>query len=511
MSSIALAFCAACALSLALVPVIKRACDRFDLTDHPDNHRKLHHRPVALGGGVAVFLSTVVASLPLLLLRSDVARSFDSNRGELLGLLLAGTIIVLVGVVDDAVGLRGRQKLLGQLTACSVLLLFGLVIKRLQFFGWTVELGLLSVPVTLIWLLSAINAINLLDGINGLATTIGIIDSLAIAVLAAILGHRSHSLIAAGFAGSLLGFLRYNFPQAKMFLGDAGSMLIGLVIGGLALETSLKGPGTVLLAAPLCLMTIPLFDSAAAMVRRKFTGRSIFSGDRAHLHHRLAARFGGTGAVGIVALGCGASAIAALASIVWRNELVAVVSFTAIIVIFIISRMFGHAELRLFVYRVYSIARSFARLNGRPHGPGTQSTVHFQGSHEWELAWTGLTEAALDLPIDNIELSVNAPMIQEGFHASWTRRATSPENIWRFELPLAAAGYRIGHLNVAGERLPSLPAGALEKLLVLVETFESQLANLFIRQGDSAQAGPSEIPNQADFTGIATTRVAESV
>ena len=126
-------------------------------------------------------------------------------------------------MLDDAVGLRGRQKLLGQLFACSILVLCGLVIDRVQFFGWTIELGLISIPVTLIWLLAAINSINLLDGINGLATTIGIIDSLAIVVLSAMNGHRGHALVAAAFGGSLLGFLRYNFPKQRFLLAMRGA------------------------------------------------------------------------------------------------------------------------------------------------------------------------------------------------------------------------------------------------------------------------------------------------
>jgi UDP-GlcNAc:undecaprenyl-phosphate GlcNAc-1-phosphate transferase len=483
---------------LALVPLLRRVCDRFNLTDRPDGHRKLHRHPVALGGGVVAFLSTLVVSVPLLLLRHDVVQSLQDSGGDLIGLLLAGTVIVLVGVIDDAVGLRGRQKLLGQIIACCVLIACGLVIERIQLFAWTVDLGLLSIPVTLIWLLIAINAINLLDGINGLAATIGIIDSLAISVLCVMNLHRAHALVAAAFAGSLFGFLRYNFPQARMFLGDAGSMLIGLVVGTLAVETAHKGPGTVLLAAaPVCLMTIPLFDSAAAMIRRKLTGRSIFSGDRAHLQHRLLERFGNTRAVGIVALCCGATAVAALASIILRNELVAVVSAAAIIVMFVVSRMFGHAELRLLASRTQSLVRSFFRLNGRPAGPVTQSKVHFQGNCEWELLWTGLQEAAQDLPISNIELSVNAPIIQEGFHASWTRHAADFEHVWRCELPLMAAGHHVGHIRAIGERSRKVPAGALEKTLLLFETFEAQLEMMFVQSRNDEQATSHARPRVA--------------
>jgi UDP-GlcNAc:undecaprenyl-phosphate/decaprenyl-phosphate GlcNAc-1-phosphate transferase len=490
MFSIALAFLCACGVSLALVPVVKWFCDRFDLTDRPDSRRKLHRIPVALGGGVAVFLSAIGVILVLFAVRTDAEMPLHESGGrDLPGLLLAATILVGVGVLDDAIGLRGRQKLLGQFVACGALIFCGLVIERLQSFSWTVHLGLLSVPVTFLWLLAAINAINLLDGINGLATIVGIIDSLAIAVLSELGGHRSHALVAAAFGGSLVGFLRYNFPHAKMFLGDAGSMLIGLVVGALSVQSSLTGHGTVLLATPLCLLTIPFFDSTAAMLRRKLTGRSIFNGDRGHLHHRLAERFGSLRAVGILALTCCASALAALISIIWRNELVAVISGIAIVAMFVVFRLFGHSELRLLASRIELLAPSCLRLNCRSPEGDKQLAVHLQGDREWERLWTDLREAAFDLPVNNIELNVNAPMIEEDFHASWTRRTTDVETIWRFDLPLVVLGHQIGHLRMVGERSPDFPADGLEKVLCLFATFEGQLGTLF--------AGPEEISELA--------------
>ena len=152
-----------------------------------------------------------------------------------------------------------------------------MVIQRLQLFGWTLELGPLSAPLTLLWLLAAVNAVNLLDGVNGLATMVGMVDCVAIALLSAVVGHEAHAVLAAAFAGSLLGFLKYNFPHAKLFLGDAGAMLIGLFVGILSIESSFKGPGTLLLAVPLCLMTVPLFDSTAAMMRLKLSRPPAFS------------------------------------------------------------------------------------------------------------------------------------------------------------------------------------------------------------------------------------------
>ena len=196
-------------------------------------------------------------------------------------------VIVVVGLVDDRIKLRGRLKLIGQFAAALVLVAGGLVIQRIGIFGQQIDLGLLSIPFTLFWLVGAVNAVNLLDGIDGLATMLGFILVATIAGMAALVGQTQVFVIAVVFAGSLLGFLRYNFPPATIFLGDAGSMLIGLVVGALAISGSLKGPGTVLLAAPLAVWTIPIFDSVAAILRRKLSGRSIYTTDRGHIHHRL--------------------------------------------------------------------------------------------------------------------------------------------------------------------------------------------------------------------------------
>jgi UDP-GlcNAc:undecaprenyl-phosphate/decaprenyl-phosphate GlcNAc-1-phosphate transferase len=509
MSLVISTFIVACLVSLAIVPLVRRACEKVRLTDRPDGHRKLHAVPVALGGGVAVFISTVAVSFGVFLAGDKVGTTSPQSAEDLVGLLLAGTIILLVGIADDALGLKGRQKLLGQIVACSVPIARGLVIQRLQLFGWTLDLGPLSAPATMLWLLAAINAVNLLDGLNGLATMVGLVDCVAIALLSGVVGHQAHAIAAAAFAGSLLGFLRYNFPQAKLFLGDAGAMLIGMFVGILSINSSLKGPGTVLLAAPLCLMALPLFDSTAAMMRRKLTGRSIFSGDRAHIQHRLADRFGGIRAVGIVSVCCGLTGAAALASVVWKNELVALISGAAIIAVFIISRLFGHAELYLLGARVYATGASF--FDYRPRKRATKSSVRIQGSREWAQLWDSLTDAVEQLPVHKVELNVHAPMFQEGFHASWTRPASGPDDTWRFDLPLIVDGHRIGQIGFAGERRPRLPRGDVERILTLCEGFESQLGSIFTIAASDAAPATTERPPLALRTTDTESTIPQSV
>ncbi len=284
-------FVLACLLSLALTAAAIRISPWIGLVDHPDQDRKRQAYPTPLGGGAAVFLATV-AVLGGLVCGGPWRMQVNEDWGNLLGALLACGWIVALGLMDDRFSLRGRQKLAGQVVAAAILIASGVVINRISLFGVEVDLGLLAIPVTVLWLTGAINALNLLDGMDGMATVIGLILSLAICALAVTTNHMAVAVTALVFSGALLGFLPFNLSPAKIYLGDAGSMLIGIIVGCLSMRASVKGAGTVLLAAPLAVMTIPILDSLAAVLRRRLAGQSIYFPDRGHLHHRLLARFG---------------------------------------------------------------------------------------------------------------------------------------------------------------------------------------------------------------------------
>ncbi|MBL8851464.1 MAG: undecaprenyl/decaprenyl-phosphate alpha-N-acetylglucosaminyl 1-phosphate transferase [Planctomycetaceae bacterium] len=476
---VGLTFCAACVLSLMLVPLVARRCRAYGLVDHPDGHRKLHTQPAALAGGIASFIAVVLVVVAAAALNPQLARAFERESLFHVGLATSALVLLLTGVVDDLVGLRGRQKLAGQILSASILMASGLMISRVQLLGHVLDLGLLSAPLTLLWLLGAINAVNLLDGINGLAATLGITSAGALALMSQFGGHPAEAVIAAALAGSLLGFLRYNFPKATVFLGDAGSMLIGLMVGALSVQSSLKGPGTVLLATPVCLMAIPFFDSAAAIVRRKLTGRSIFSTDRAHLHHCLTDRFGNLAAVGVVAVGCGISAVAALSSLWWQKELLAVMSAVAVIVFFISTRIFGYSELRLLTTRLQSLASSMVSARRATPRDVKQSIVRLQGTREWNLLWAMLTEAAGELSLQHVELDVNAPSLREGYHAKWeSATRIADEKLWRFEMPLIAVGHRVGHIRISAARTSSAASTEVGRLHDLLDELEDRLARM---------------------------------
>jgi UDP-GlcNAc:undecaprenyl-phosphate GlcNAc-1-phosphate transferase len=370
------------------------------------------------------------------------------------GLLAAVILICAVGLLDDYVELPGRYKLAGQVVATLILVVSGLVIEKVAIFDRSYELGILAVPFTMFWLLGAINAINLLDGIDGLASSVGLVLSLTLAAMA-LLGPQMHevqAIIALALAGALLGFLRFNFAPASIFLGDSGSMLIGLVVGAIAIRCSFKGPTTVALAVPVALWAIPIFDSAAAIVRRKLTGRSLFATDRGHLHHSLLVRgWSVRKTVLFIGVICAATCLSALLSYYLQNEWIAWTSVAAVITLLILMGIFGHVELALVRARVRSTTRALA---SRSEGAGrrvSESRIRLQGSQEWDHLWTALTESAEHYNLTRIELTLDLPALHEGFYANWSCPAEGASGQdWRVVCPLSVGSQKIGTLVVMG-------------------------------------------------------------
>ncbi len=471
---------AAAATSMVLTAAVRAAALRIGLTDRPDGHRKLHGDATPLGGGLAVLLASCAVLAVLTLLPSPWDFGLRGEATELLPMLAAASTIVAVGLVDDRFRLRGRHKLIGQIAAASILIASGTVIQVIVVFGWRIELGLLSVPFTLFWLVGATNAINLLDGIDGLAAMLGVILSLTIAAMAAATGHGTAAVVALVLGGSLLGFLQFNFPPARVFLGDAGSMLIGLVVGALAIDAALKGPGTVLLAAPLAIWTIPVLDSVAAIIRRKLTGRSIYMTDRDHLHHRLLSSLGSSQRVlAWVGVCCAATCVAALLSVSLKSDLLALLTGPAIVVILAVSGVFGRGEMVLLFDRLKSVGISLLHPLVTRDAAVRETAVRLQGSGDWDLLWTTLTESADRLHLVRIRLDVNLPLAQESYSAAWERTlADGADRCWKVDIPLLLTGQPIARLTVVGERNGESSCSAIDLLMDMLVPFEERICSL---------------------------------
>lgn len=479
MSSLLLLFGVSGLLALLLTRLARGVAGRVGLVDRPDGRRKIHARSIPAAGGPAVLLSAIGAILVAGFIETALQQPILAATTPLLGLGVASVLICAVGIADDLYGLRGRHKLVGQVVAVAAVLGFGVVVERVSLFGWTVDLGLLAVPFTAFWLLGAINSLNLIDGMDGMLGSVGLIICLAMGGMAVLGQHYAMAAVAIAMSGALFGFLRYNFPPASIFLGDSGSMLIGLVVGFLGIQCSLKSPATIALAAPVALMTLPILDTALAITRRKLTGRSIYSTDRGHLHHCLLRHgLSSRRALVVVASLCLLTVVGTMTSLILANELVAILSAVAVVGILVVTRLFGHAEMMLVVNRLATTASSFMRF--RSGGAPRASEVRLQGSGEWHEMWKALQEWAQPLDVLRMRLDVNAPAMHEGYHACWDHPDFEPDNpdLWHVAIPLSANGQHVARLEITGRNGASPTAPHLLSVLKLLEEFEQKGACL---------------------------------
>lgn len=295
------AFFAALVVTLMMTPFVKRLGWRFGAIAVPDARRK-HPEPIAMWGGLAVFVGVLVAALlwrqPTLgdmrLLApsgnpSDIAQTASSLRLTST-FLLTGFLMVVLGMIDDRYELSAARKLLGQILIVALLWYLGVRIRSIPFTG-----GLQQFPdwasflVTMVWIIGLVNAVNFIDGVDGLASGV---CAIAAGSLCLVLWSTASwaSAASAALCGACLGFLRYNFHPAKIFLGDTGSMLLGFWLATIAIASNAKAAAATTLILPLIVMGVPVFDTLWAIVRRSLARQAPWKADRGHIHHRLLAR-----------------------------------------------------------------------------------------------------------------------------------------------------------------------------------------------------------------------------
>ncbi len=262
-------------LSLVLTPVCRDLALRWGWVDQPE-HGAARARPIPRIGGVPVLLACVL-SVAL------VAGAWPAMSA----LLPAGLLVFACGLCDDLYGLSPWQKLVIQIAGAAMACAAGVRIDHVAAHAIPPPWG---VALTIAWLVGAMNALNLVDGVDGLAGGVGFLAALTIVTSALLHGHTALALAAAPLAGALVGFLRYNFAPASIFLGDCGSLTLGFLLGAYGVIWSHKTDTLLGMAAPLMALSIPLLDTAVAIVRRAWAGQPIFRGDRCHIHHRLLER-----------------------------------------------------------------------------------------------------------------------------------------------------------------------------------------------------------------------------
>ncbi|MCK5146223.1 undecaprenyl/decaprenyl-phosphate alpha-N-acetylglucosaminyl 1-phosphate transferase [bacterium] len=275
--------------SLILVPVVRKYSIRFDLLDHSKDPRKIHKTPVPRLGGIGIFFAVLIPVLAMLLLKNvfNVFRSIDAM--EIMRIFSVFLVVFCIGFVDDVKQIQARYKFVLQVLAAAFAFYLGFSIDAitLPFSSGPLYLGVWSLPFTILWFVGITNAFNLIDGVDGLAAGLGIIASSFIFVLAVMGGHSNEALLCIALIGALLGFLRYNFNPASIFMGDSGSMFIGFSLALLSMSTSQKSSMAIIIFIPFFVLGIPILDTIIAFTRRSLAGKPIFSADREHIHHKL--------------------------------------------------------------------------------------------------------------------------------------------------------------------------------------------------------------------------------
>lgn len=278
-----LALAVAFLVSFATTPMVISLAHKVRAIDVPKDARRVHKKPTPLLGGLAIFYGFIVSVI-----------CFAIIDRELAGILVGSIIIVVVGIIDDITDMKAIVKLLCQIIAAAIVVYSGVRIERFAnpitaWFGPPyIALNFwVSVSITIFWIVGVCNAVNLLDGLDGLAVGVSSISSVCMLAFTLISQSSNVAILAAAVAGACFGFLPYNFNPAKIFMGDTGALFLGFILGCISIEGLLKLSAIISFAIPILVLGLPIFDTTIAIFRRLLTGRSPMSPDRGHLHHRL--------------------------------------------------------------------------------------------------------------------------------------------------------------------------------------------------------------------------------
>ncbi|MFA4906616.1 MAG: MraY family glycosyltransferase [Candidatus Margulisiibacteriota bacterium] len=281
-----LIFLIALILTILLTPMVRSFAPEIGAMDKPSS-RKVHNLNIPRIGGIAIYLSFLVAVLFGLLLLGGIRGSVINPR-PILGILLGGSIVMLTGFLDDIYRLKPQIKFAAQLLGAATAIYFGVEINFVTNpFNGLVPLGWIAVPLTLLWLVGMTNAINLIDGLDGLASGVTAISAGTLFFVALRTHQLGAALLMLALAGAALGFLRYNFFPASVFLGDSGSYFLGFILAAASIIGVFKTTLVVALIIPLLILGVPIFDTIFAIGRRLREKKNPFAADNKHIHHLL--------------------------------------------------------------------------------------------------------------------------------------------------------------------------------------------------------------------------------
>ena len=268
-------------VALISTPVVRSLAFRVGAVDVPKDNRRMHNHPIPRMGGLAIFFGFILSVL-----------IFIPLTPELRGMLLGSVVIVILGILDDIFALPALPKFFVQIGAALIAVLAG---NRIDFLSnpnifssepfW--DLGWLAVPITALWIVGITNAVNLIDGLDGLACGVSTISSMTLLVIALVMEEPDVAILMGALSGACIGFLPYNLNPAKIFMGDTGSTFLGFILAVVSIQGLFKFYAIISFAVPFLMLGLPIFDTCFAILRRVSHGQSPMAPDRGHIHHRL--------------------------------------------------------------------------------------------------------------------------------------------------------------------------------------------------------------------------------
>lgn len=280
---IVLSFALSFGISYLMTPPVKLFAERVGAIDVPKDSRRVHDHPIPRMGGLAIFVGFLLSVIV-----------FVSFSTQIMGILIGALIIAMMGAVDDIMNLNAWVKLAVQVVAALVAIRCGIVFTAISnpnflSYNTTIQIGWLAIPLTILWIVGCTNAINLIDGLDGLAVGVSAISSFSMMVVALFVADANTTFILAALCGACVGFMPYNMNPAKIFMGDVGSQFLGYVLATTSIMGLFKLHTIITFIVPVLAMAIPLADTLFAIVRRTLRGQSPFHADKGHFHHRLLA------------------------------------------------------------------------------------------------------------------------------------------------------------------------------------------------------------------------------
>lgn len=460
--------------SLVLTPLLRRFCERFKLLDLPSSGRKTHSRAVPRLGGVALYLSCVIALSMLPLVDNLLTQTLRQHTSEALIILIPATLVLLLGIYDD---LRGTNATIKFAALGLIAILFYAMGGRVEalsipFVGSVQLPSTLSFLLTVFWLVGIANAFNLIDGIDGLASGAALFSSLVIMLVSFSQGAALTIVVTLVLCGALAGFLRYNFNPASIFLGDSGALFVGFTLAALSVLGTQKATTAVAVAIPALAFGLPVVDTGVTMARRVISGKPLFEGDNEHIHHMLLARGWSQRRVALALYGvcAGFGLVAMLFARTGSHTTGFVLFVISVVVIIAVGQLRYHEvdELRAGVKRTVSdrrtrvannirvrrAANALARAGDAKELVDALSLLLDSNEFEFVRLQLGRSKQNNDgLVISLCDAGTEPKVHDGGIHWSWCRPDIVPEEIkteayWCLRLPLSTSEGDCGWIDL---------------------------------------------------------------